>query len=98
MKHHTTNFLLVFLASLMGTAIFMPSGSAEDRQLNAQCPSISVVCPDACPKTNENIVFRANVQGGEPSITRKFNWSVSSGRIISGPSGKRVVEVAAYSA
>ena len=47
------------------------------------CPTVSISCPEA-GKENEPVTFTANVSGGTPNITPGYNWTISSGRILSG--------------
>lgn len=84
MNYPATRFLLAFLASLIGTVVFMPSGNTESARSNSQCPAITVECPSSCPKANEEVIFRAHLNGGDSSRAPKFNWSVTNGRIVSG--------------
>ena len=84
MNYLTTHFLLAFITSLIGIALFIPLSNAQDRQLNSQCPVITVDCPTDCPKANEYVIFRAKIEGGESNITPTFNWSIFNGRNIRG--------------
>ena len=47
------------------------------------CTSITVEGPDAVDEGQE-IVFTANISGGEPYLEPTYSWSVSTGKIISG--------------
>ena len=84
MKHLTTHFLLALLISTNGAAILISSGNAQDRQLNSQCPVITFDCPTDCPKADEDIIFRAKIEGGGSKIALRFDWSVFNGKIIRG--------------
>jgi hypothetical protein len=53
------------------------------------CPTVSVSCPsEVDPK--EAITFEATVSGGDPEIKRTYQWSVSSGKIISGQGTSKI--------
>jgi hypothetical protein len=47
------------------------------------CPNVTVSCPDAATE-NAPTTFTATISGGSPGITPTYNWTISSGRIISG--------------
>jgi hypothetical protein len=47
------------------------------------CPTVSVSCPEAASE-NAPVTFTANVSGGTPGITPRYEWTISAGRIISG--------------
>ena len=47
------------------------------------CPSVRASSPDSV-KTGEEIIFTANVSGGDSHVTPTYNWTVSAGTISSG--------------
>ena len=47
------------------------------------CPNVTVSCPDAASE-NAPTTFTATISGGSPGITPTYNWTISTGRIISG--------------
>src|SRR5262245_10330848 len=47
------------------------------------CPAVSISCPEAGTE-GAPVTFTANLSGGTPGITPRYNWNVSAGRIISG--------------
>jgi hypothetical protein len=73
---------VVSLFILSASAIFHVS--AEPRpQPQANCPTVSVSCPDTV-FVKEELSFVANVSGGDPNVTPTYNWTVSNGTISSG--------------
>jgi hypothetical protein len=44
------------------------------------CPVISVSQVEAGP----GLIYKANIQGGDLSVTPKFNWTIADGKILSG--------------
>lgn len=55
-----------------------------------ECPTLSVTGPSSAVKAGEDMVFTANVSGGNCNPT--YNWSVSAGTITSGQ-GTPVIHV-----
>lgn len=47
------------------------------------CPNVTVSCPDAASE-NAPTTFTATLSGGSTNITPTYNWTISTGRIISG--------------
>ena len=50
--------------------------------LPADCPVISVACPDS--DSGPNVTFTANISGDDPDLKVTFNWTVTAGVIASG--------------
>jgi hypothetical protein len=63
-----------------------PAAAAQPaQQASAQCPTVTVSCPDTAQENLEGaLTFTANVSGGDPNVTPTFNWTVSAGAISSG--------------
>ena len=49
------------------------------------CPGIAVSCPDKTVEADEPIVFFASLAGGYPYTEPTYKWSITGGRILSGP-------------
>jgi hypothetical protein len=47
------------------------------------CPTVTMSCPDT-PEPDGRMDFKANVSGGDPSVTPTFNWTVAGGTITGG--------------
>ena len=54
------------------------------------CPTVSVGCPSNFDQRRW-ATFEASVQGGDPTITPTYEWTVSGGRIVSGQGAKKIV-------
>jgi hypothetical protein len=87
MKKPMVNGLINVLALLSSVTFFTLAGNAQDQQRSSQCPTIAVDGPSYCPKPDRDIVFRAMMKD-QPGIKATFNWSVSTGRIVSGQGTK----------
>src|SRR3712207_2318476 len=48
------------------------------------CPNVDVSCPSEPSSPGQPVTFTASVNGGDPSATPTFNWTVSAGTITSG--------------
>lgn len=48
------------------------------------CPTINISCPTDQVTAPTPATVSVNVQGGDPSVTPTYNWSVSAGKIASG--------------
>lgn len=56
-----------------------------------QCPQIQVqVGNPRILRDGEQVVFAANVGGGDPNVQPIYNWSVSSGAIVSGQGTRNI--------
>jgi hypothetical protein len=62
-----------------------PASAQPAEQAAAQCPTVTVSCPDTAEENLEDaLTFTANVSGGDTNVTPTFNWTVSAGTISSG--------------
>lgn len=79
--------LLVVALALLPPAGAAPPASAQPRaeteQQQAQCPTVTVSCPDDAAEGTEP-TYTTNVSGGDPNVTPTYNWTVSAGTISSG--------------
>jgi hypothetical protein len=81
--------LLVFALALIspagGAHAPVSAQPANAQASSAQCPTVTVSCPDTAKENLEDaLTFTANVSGGDPNVTPTFNWTVSAGTISSG--------------
>jgi hypothetical protein len=72
----------IFSVALILLAYSFQNALAQESR-GRDCPVISVSQLDAAP-TGPTQIFKVNVQGGDPSVTPKFNWKVADGKILSG--------------
>lgn len=72
---------------LLLSLLFVVTGA--DRAYSQDCPGIVVTCPDS--GLGPTLTFFANVSGSSPSAKLSFNWTVSSGKIISGQGTASIV-------
>ena len=78
--------LVAALALLPHTGATPPASAqprAEAEQQQAQCPTVTVSCPDNA-EDGAGATYTASVSGGDPNVTPTFNWAVSAGTISSG--------------
>jgi len=86
MKSNNRQILILFLsiAFLFSGATTSIHVSAKQRpQKPAQCPTTKVMCPDTV-ESGGNLVFSADVSGGDKNVMPTYNWTVSAGTISSG--------------
>lgn len=78
---------LLVTALVAASAAHSPAQTAEGPRgrphAAARCPTVTVSCPDFPEKVGQ-VVYTANVSGGDPSVTPAFDWTVSAGTIIGG--------------
>lgn len=84
MKHVTTQFILASLSLLIGITLLEPSSGAQEKPTTTQCSEVTLVCPNDCPKRDEDTIVRAIFKGGEIKYFPKMSWSVSEGTIVAG--------------
>src|SRR6185503_13548760 len=91
---------MFFSVALVLLAYSYQSALAQDRP-EGICPVISVSQVEAT-STGLTLIYNVNVQGGDPSVTPKFKWTVSPGKITSGqgtagvsvdPEGNKSIDV-----
>ncbi len=72
--------------------IFCSFSLAQNRANNSLiCPTISVLGPSSIPKPNENILYKVSVGKDFDTSKLKYNWTVSSGKIISGQGTSSII-------
>ena len=71
--------LLMISAAQVGFGAIMPPPSHTQ-----ECPTIMVNCPTEVMEIGIPVTFTANVEGADSKATLTFNWTVSTGTIISG--------------
>jgi hypothetical protein len=77
--------VLVLLAA-SGTVSF----PASAQEAAANCPAVTVSCPDSV-RAGEELSFTAGVSGGDADVEPTYNWSVSAGTISSGQGTATIV-------
>src|SRR5436190_3330585 len=55
------------------------------------CPTVSISCPEAVQE-NSTATFTTHLTGGTSGITPTYNWTVSTGRIISGQGTESITD------
>ena len=65
-------------AAFTSTKIFV-----KDCPVVPTCPNVTISCPDTV-SLGAPVNFAVNVSGGTPGITPTYNWTITSGSIISG--------------
>lgn len=53
------------------------------------CPSVGIICPDQII-AGQPVTFTSNLEGGNGNVPKIYNWTVSSGKIISGQGTKSI--------
>ncbi|MEJ7577104.1 MAG: hypothetical protein WKF74_08885 [Pyrinomonadaceae bacterium] len=76
-------FSYITLAILVSTSPQPGVSNLSSRLGMADCPTITVSCPDT-NEAGKPVTFTANVNGGDASVTPTFNWTVHGGTITSG--------------
>lgn len=60
-------------------------------ETKAKCPTIVVECPTEPVDDGDSITFTAQVKDADPNANIRFNWTNSSGTIISGQNTSTIV-------
>jgi hypothetical protein len=75
--------VLISLSFIICAHLVLATGTTS-HPLQTECPTITLETPSdiICPLAR--VTFTASVSGDKPNSQRKFHWTVSSGKIISG--------------
>lgn len=78
----------VYDPGFMATEFWMVPKGAEQpyrpHTYDITCPTIFVTGPAVAPKSNEDLVFVANVSGGSQDTVIRYRWTVQGGKITNG--------------
>ncbi|HKS26188.1 MAG TPA: hypothetical protein VJS44_00140 [Pyrinomonadaceae bacterium] len=73
---------IFFTVALILLACSHQAAPAQEGR-TSRCPVINVAAPEL-NSTGRTLIYRANIQGGDSSVTPTFNWTVSVGKITGG--------------
>ena len=82
--------LQIFLALIL--LAYLHQGALAQESRGRDCPVISVY-PAAPEAKDTPQIYKATIQGGDSSVTPKFNWTVWHGKITSGQDTSEVTVV-----
>ena len=75
--------LHIFFSVAVILLAYSSQGAFAQESRGQICPVISVSRSDTA-STGPTLLYKANVQNGNPSVTPTFNWTVSGGKITAG--------------
>lgn len=78
--------LAIMSAAQVGSDASMPLPSHTQA-----CPTVTVDCPTGVTEASTPVRFTANIEGADPKATLTYNWSVSTGTIISGQGTSAII-------
>lgn len=75
--------LHMFFSVALILLAYSSQGALAHEGRGKECPVVSVSHLNT-GSTGRTMIYKANVQGGDPSVTPRFNWTASSGTITRG--------------
>jgi hypothetical protein len=79
--------------SLIVFAHLVPATITTSHPPSTECPTITIETPSSTICPHAKATFTAGIVGGDSNSQRRFHWTVSSGKIISGQ-GTQTITVA----
>jgi hypothetical protein len=73
----------VLITFLMFASVLLPS-TARSHAPVADCPKLTIECPDEPAEFGKTYNVKVRVTGGNPDQELTYNWSISSGEIVEG--------------
>jgi hypothetical protein len=70
--------------ALLAVATLSLATEATPRLPASECPTVTIDCSENLVCPGEPTTFTAKINGGDPNLKSKFNWTLSAGSITNG--------------
>lgn len=75
--------LHIFFSVALILLAYSHQGAMAQESGGRSCPLINVSSPELA-STGQTLIYKAEIQGGDPSVTPTYKWTVSAGKITGG--------------